>query len=250
VAKKVKDPNEPSRAFKRAQAAAERSKAQKKSKAEKYILIVSLIVSAVAIAVIIHKHTGGSKTGKNDPTYKALNDIGTTPFVSGCAAVAPTDDPVPDRDVVVPPGQRVKYPVAPPSSGPHLANPVAVNADGFYDVANRPPVEGLVANLNAGWTVLWYDPNSLTPEQVSLIKKAAGVLHRDPRYSLFVAAPWDDSYGKLPEGTPIALTRWTKTSDDNHGHRAYCHETSGEAFRQFMEFYGAPPIAGLTDQDQ
>jgi hypothetical protein len=247
VAKKPKDPNEPSRAFKRAQAAAERSKEQKQGRVEKVILVVSLIVSLVAIGVIYKKHHGGGRTGQNDPTYKALQDVGTTPFVSGCAAQAPSDDPVLDQ--VVPAGQKQKYPVSPPSSGPHLANPVAVNADGFYDVANRPPVEGLVANLKAGWTVLWYDPNGMTPVQVGEIKKAAQILHKDPRYSLFVASAWDDSYGKLPLGTPIALVRWMNTSDDKDGHRAYCHEPSGEAFRQFMVFYHASPIVGIDAQE-
>jgi hypothetical protein len=170
--------------------------------------------------------------------------------VSGCAAVAPTNDPTPDKDVVLAPGQKAKYPVPPPSSGPHTANPVAVNADGFYTVADRPPVEAMVANLNVGWTVLWYDEGELTPTQVDQIKQAAKVLHNDPRYSLFVATAWDDSYGKFPAGTPIALSRWTKETGNIAGHRSYCHDVSGEAFRQFMEFYGAPPIAGLDDQEQ
>jgi hypothetical protein len=123
---------------------------------------------------------------------------------------------------------------------------VAVNSAGFYTAADRPPIEGLVANLNAGWTVLWYDANELGPAQVDLIKKAAKVLHNDPRYSTFVASEWDAGYGALPAGTPIALVRWTKASDDNHGHRAFCHETSGEAILQYMIYYGAPVAAGET----
>jgi hypothetical protein len=249
VAKRPKNPDEPSRQDKAEAAAGNAAKAQKQSRAERAVLVISLVVSLVAIFVIYHKHHGGGGgSGKNDATFKALDKIGTTPFVSGCAADAPTDDPTPDRDVVVPAGQKVKYPAVPPSSGPHLAQPVEVNADGFYTVANRPPVEGLVGNLNAGWTVVWYDPNLLPPAQVDLIKKAAGVLHKDPRYKFFVATAWDDSYGKLPLGTPIALSRWSKDTGKVAGHRAYCHEVSGESFRQFMVFYGAPGIPGVDEQ--
>jgi hypothetical protein len=245
VAKRPKNPDEPSRQEKAEAAAGSAAKAQKQSRVERAVLVISLVVSLVAIYVIYHKHHGGGGTGKDDATYKALGKIGTTPFVSGCAADAPTDDPTPDKDVVVPAGQKVNYPAAPPSSGPHLAQPVAVNGDGFYTVADRPPVEGLVGNLNAGWTVLWYDPTLVAPTQVDLIKKAAAVLHKDARYGLFVATAWDNSYGKLPLGTPIALSRWSKDTGKVAGHRAYCHEVSGESFRQFMVFYGAPSIPGV-----
>jgi hypothetical protein len=248
VAKRPKNPDEPSRQEKAEAAAGEAAKRVKQTRVERAVLVISLVVSLVAIYVIWHKHHGGGGSGKDDATFKALDKIGTTPFVSGCAADAPTNDPTPDKDVVVPAGQKVTYPVAPPSSGPHLAQPVQVNSAGFYTVADRPPVEGLVGNLNAGWTVLWYDPNLVPPTQVDLIKKAAAVLHKDPRYSLFVATAWDDSYGKLPLGTPIALTRWSKDTGHVAGHRAYCHEVSGESFRQFMVFYGAPGIPGVDEE--
>jgi hypothetical protein len=73
------------------------------------------------------------------------------------------------------------------------------------------------------------------------------LLHNDKRYSTFVASEWDPSYGAMPAGTPIALVRWTKEAAGGNpagGHRAFCHETSGEAFLQYMIFYGAPVPAG------
>jgi hypothetical protein len=220
------------------------------SRIERAVLVVCVIVSLVAIGVIIHKHSGGSRTGKNDPTYKALQNIGSTPFLSGCAAVPASNDPVPeqDRDIVLRPNQTVDYKAAPPDFGPYAADQVQVNADGYYPAGAAPPVESLMANLNAGWTVLWFVPNLLDPGQVDSIAKAARVLHSDPRYSLFVAAAWDEKRGKFPLGTPLALTRWTKNSAGSVGHVAYCHEPSGEAFRQFMAFYGAPPIPGIDQQ--
>ncbi len=107
-----------------------------------------------------------------------------------------------------------------------------------------------MANLNAGWTVLWYDANALGPDQVAMIQKAAEVLHNDKRYSNFVASEWDSSsYGALPNGTPIALVRWTKASADNHGHRSFCHETSGEAILQYMIYFRALAAVGRDQTD-
>jgi hypothetical protein len=240
VAKPPKDPAEPSRAETKAMTAAEKAKAARNARIERAVVVVSVVVGVIAAGVIWKKHHHGNGA---DHTVKALQDIGVTPFVAGCGQQSPTNDPVPEKDVVVPPGTKVKYPTVPPSAGPHLAAPVQVNSAGFYTAADRPPIEGLVANLNADWTVLWYDATALGPAQVALIKKAAGVLHTDKRYSTFVASEWDSSYGALPAGTPIALVRWTKTQPIG-GHRAFCHEASGEAFLQYMLFYGAPVPPG------
>ena len=75
----------------------------------------------------------------------------------------------------------------------------AAGAAAGWTLRRAAPIwSNATGNLNAGWTVLWYDPNLIQPTQLDLIKKAAGVLHKDSRYSLFVATAWDDSYGKLP----------------------------------------------------
>jgi len=242
VARRPKDPDAPSRAERAAESAEARARAARNKMIERAVLVVSVVVGLIAIGVIIHKHTGGG--GGADKTVKALQDIGVTPVVAGCIGQAPSNDPAPDKDLVVPAGGRVRYPMVPPSTGPHLAQPVAVNSAGFYTAADRPPVEGLVANLNAGWTVLWYDAQALGQPQVALIRRAAKVLHSDPRFSTFVASEWDPAYGALPLGTPIALVRWTKDNGASLGHRAFCHETSGEAILQYMTFYGAPVPPG------
>ena len=89
---------------------------------------------------------------------------------------------------------------------PHLDTPEEVKEEKFEPVELAgPEPKGLVENLNAGWTVLWYDANALEPTQVDLIRKSAAVLHKDPRYNNFVASAWDGAYGALPNGTPIAL---------------------------------------------
>jgi hypothetical protein len=245
VVEPAKIPDGSSRAQVAAESAAARARAARRAKAERAVLVVSLVAGLAATGVIVHKHRSAGDGG--DSTVKTLGDIGVTPFISGCGGTGPTNDPVPTQDDVVPPGTKQQYPEVPPSAGPHLANPVAVNGGAFYTAADRPPIEGLVANLNAGWTVLWYDPNGLAPGQVDLIKKAAEVLHNDRRYSTFVASEWDAGYGAMPAGTPIALVRWTKTDKDNHGHRAFCHEVSGEAILQYMIYYGAPAAVGETD---
>jgi hypothetical protein len=265
VAKRPKDPNEPTRADKVATAADRKARAARIAKIERAVVIVSVVVGLIAAGVIWKNHHKG---GGDDPTVKALRDIGVTPFVACGMAQPTTDVPGQDQaqppgqpptmspsaspqpgDEVVPPGQKVHYSTIPPSYGPHLAGPVAVDPAGFYTAADRPPIEGLVANLDAGWTVLWYDATALGPDQVSKIKAAAGVLHNDKRYSTFVASEWDGSYGPMPDGTPIALVRWTKPGGPvpAGGHRAFCHETSGESFLQFMIAYGAPVPAGEQD---
>jgi hypothetical protein len=268
VARRPKDPNEPSRAEKVAQTSAQKARAARIAKIERAVVVISVVVGLGAAGVIWKNHHHGS--GGTDPTVKALRDIGVTPFVA-CGMPQPTTDgpgqdevtppgqtpnptvspsasPQP-QDEVVPPGTKVRYSTVPPSYGPHLAAPVAVNAAGFYTAADRPPMEGLVANLNAGWTVLWYDSAALGPDQVSKIQKAAGLLHNDKRYSTFVASEWDGSYGAMPDGTPLALVRWTKQGGPTPagGHRAFCHETSGESFLQFMIAYGAPVPSGEQD---
>jgi hypothetical protein len=266
VAKRPKDPTEPSRADKVATVASQKARAARIAKVERAVVVISVVVGLGAAGVLYKNHHHG---GGGDPTVKALRNIGVTPFVA-CGMAQPTTD-VPGQDdsaapgqppttapsaspqpgdEIVPPGQTVHYATVPPSYGPHLANPVAVNTAGFYTAADRPPIEGLVANLYAGWTVLWYDAAALNPDQVSKIKAAAGVLHNDKRYSEFVASEWPGgTYGALPEGTPIALVRWTKPGGPTPagGHRAFCHETSGESFLQFMIAYGAPVPAGEQD---
>jgi hypothetical protein len=209
---------------------------------ERAVLALSVVVGLVAIGVIVHKHRSHGST--SDPTVKALGDLGVTPFVAGCGNQAPTDDKPVDQDTIVPDGTKATYTYVPPSIGAHLANLVTVNSGAFYTAADRPPIEGLVANLNAGWTVLWYDANALGPAQVDLIRKSAAILHKDSRYDKFVASEWDGAYGALPSGTPIALARWTKESNGNLGHRAFCHEASGEAILQYMIFFGAPEAVG------
>lgn len=245
MAKRPKDPNEPSRAEKAANFSAEQARTARRERLQNRLIIGFVVVCVIAAAVIWKaKHNGGS----GDPTVKALQAIGTTPIVAGCGA--PSDDPSPNQDIISKPGEKVAYPMVPPSSGPHLAQPVPVNSGAFYTAKDRPPMESLVANLNAGWTVLWYDSAVLGPDQVSKIQKAAEVLHNDKRYSQFVASEWDGGYGTLPAGTPISLVRWTKQGVNGAaagGHRAFCHETSGEAILQYMIYFGAPIPPGESN---
>lgn len=266
MAKRPKDPNEPSRADKAATFNADKAKQARREKLQNRLVIGFVVVCVIAAGVIWKsKHHGGS----GDATVKALQAVGTSPVVAGCgppsddgtgvaakspaapsAAPSPSASSAPGPQTIVTPGQRVHYPMVPPSLGPHLANPVAVNGGGFYTAQDRPPMEGLVANLNAGWTVLWYDAGALGPDQVGKIQKAAGILRKDTRYSEFVASEWDAAYGTMPAGTPIALVRWTQqpiNGTNPGGHRAFCHEISGEAILQYMIYFGAPIAAGESN---
>lgn len=248
MAKRPKDPNAPSRKEKNERIAAAVREEDRKARLEKLIFVVlPIILVATAGVIFFLKRDGGNDVaapGEGDKTFEALQEVGVHPQISGCSK--PTNDPTPEKETIVEPGEKVEYPVSPPSSGPMLAQPVAINPGGFYTAADRPPLEGLVANLNAGWTIVFYDGRALGPRQIELIKEAAGILRNDPRYSQFAAVEWDSSYGSLPREGPIALTRWQKGPVEI-GHRSYCTETSGEVFRQWMAAYGAARIPGIDD---
>lgn len=248
MAKRPKDPNAPSRKEANDRIAEAVKQEDRKARLEKLLFIgLPVVLVAVAGAIFFLKRDGdgGSDVpGKGDKTYQALQEIGVNPQIAGCSK--PTTEPTPKEDTIVEAGKKAKYPFNPPASGPHLAQPADISPTGFYTSANRPPVEALVGNLAAGWTVVWFDGQVLGTNQRGLIEKAAGLLRKDPRYSQFVAVEWDASYGQLPDSGPIVLTRWVKGPGEA-GHRAFCNEASGELFRQWMAAYGGYKIPGIDD---
>lgn len=248
MAKRPKDPNAPSRKDRNERIAAAVREEDRKALIEKLIFVVLPIILVLTAGVIFFvKRSGGddvAEPGKGDKTYEALQDIGVHPMISGCSK--PTNEQVPDDIPKLQPNQTVKYPSAPPAFGPHREQPAVINDIGFHTLADRPPLESLVANLDAGWTIVYFDGRRLGPRQVELIKEAAEVLRKDPRYSQFAAVEWDAKDGDLPDQGPIVLTRWQK-SPAELGHRSFCTEASGEAFRQWMAAYGAARIPGVDD---
>ncbi len=246
MAKRPKDPDAPSRKEANDRIAAAVRDENRKARLEKLLFVALPVVLVAAAGVIFFLKRGGGDDvavpGAGDKTFQALSQIGVNPQIAGCSK--PTNDPTPNKEVILKDGEKFKYPSVPPSSGPFLAAPVEVNEIGFYTAADRPPMEGLVANLNAGWSVAFYDKGNLGPRQIELLQEAATTLRKDPRYSKFVAVEWDSSYGRLPDGGPIALTRWVKESPET-GHRSYCNEVSGEVLRQWMAAYGAAGIPGI-----
>jgi hypothetical protein len=251
VAKRPKDPNAPSRKDANERIAKAVRAEDRKARIEKLIFVVTPIVLVAIAAVIFFAKRGGgdgsdvATPGKGDKTYEKLSEIGVNPQIAGCTK--PTNDPTPSKEKILPPGTKAEYPFHPPSSGPFLGQPAAINDIGFYTAADRPSLEALVANLNAGWSIAFYDGRVLGPKQVELIKAAAEILRKDPRYSQFAAVEWDASYGAFPQDAgPIGLTRWER-GEREVGHRAYCEETSGEIFRQWMAAYGAAKIPGIDD---
>ncbi|MGQ0844508.1 MAG: hypothetical protein ACT4QF_10265 [Sporichthyaceae bacterium] len=246
MAKKPQDPTEPSRRETSERIAAAVKQEDRKALRDKLIFVgLPVVLVIVAGAIFFAKREGDPKLpGQGDKTYEALSKVGPNPQIAGCGK--PTDDAVPPNIPPATPGRKVDYVTVPPSFGPSLPEPVAVNETGYYTAADRPPVEGLVANLKAGWSVLWYDGTALGPNQKRLIQEAAAILRKDPRYSKFVAVEWDVKYGRLPENGPIALTRWV-TGENELAHRVYCNEASGELFRAWMAIWGDGVIPGIDD---
>lgn len=247
MAKRPKDPNAPSRQDANDRITAAVREENRKARLEKLLYIGLPLVLVIVAGTIFFLKRGGEDTvvpGKGDKTYEALVEIGVNPQISGCSE--PTSDPTPKEEKILPAGEKFSYPkeFIPPSSGPFAPQPADINEGGFYTADDRPPVEALVGNLNAGWSVVWFDAAALGPRQRELIAEAAGILRKDPRYSQFVAVEWDSSYGKLPDEGPIVLTRWVK-GEGEAGHRSYCNQVSGEVFRQWMALYGAARIPGI-----
>jgi hypothetical protein len=135
-------------------------------------------------------------------------------------------DPVSGKGIHVAQGSRVRYETVPPTSGPHYELPAPLRR--FYTTGDRPPVEVLVHNLEHGYTIVWY-MGSLEAQQIEALRRLAD------RTEKFVAAPWDESYGRFPAGKRIGITRWGAAA----GYRLLCASVSGEVIGRFMAAHPA-----------
>ncbi|MCX4385690.1 DUF3105 domain-containing protein [Micromonospora peucetia] len=149
--------------------------------------------------------------------------------VAGTAAGCDPEltDPVSGKGVHVGRGARVAYLTVPPSSGPHYELPAPMRR--FYLSGDRPPVEVLVHNLEHGYTVVWYSDDLPAP-QVEALRGLAARLGADERTAKFVAAPWDEAYGRFPPGRRVGISRWGATA----GYRLLCESVSGAVIERFL----------------
>jgi len=178
------------------------------------------------------------------------NQLGVSAANAGC--LPDEKNPATGNQEHVEDGTVVPYPRLPPDSGPHY-NVWAPFGTTFYDMSDRPAIENLVHNLEHGYTILWYDVNKITPDELKQLKVLASTYDgTDPRVNKFIAAPWKtgdqpgDDGGSFPEGTRFIMVRWVANPDDpgntaeQYGVRQACGELSGEALEQFMVRYPQP----------
>ena len=96
------------------------------------------------------------------------------------------------------------YSSLPAASGPHW-DPSGVANWGAYSTPQ--PETQLIHNLEHGGIVIWYDPDSLTTEQISELDSyvesqvSTGL---GGRYK-FIVSPWG---GREPLGSPVVVTAW------------------------------------------
>jgi len=171
----------------------------------------------------------------NDPARKPMSAFGVAPADAGLSSIA--TDKATGAAQHVPDGQKVPYKTAPPTSGPHWAQPAPFERK-FYTAQDRPQLETLVHNLEHGYTIVWYDTtiakNGDQLDQLKDIAKRFESSQLDNAKKLIVA-PWSAGDGKFPAGKHIAFSHWSNGA----GHRQYSTKVSGAAIEQFMKKYPA-----------
>jgi hypothetical protein len=165
-----------------------------------------------------------------------LAELGVETSAAGCDPVA-KEKATGNNDHIDPP-QKISYPGAPPSSGPHWGNYLqGSEIRSFYTTTDRPEVERLVHSLEHGHTILWYDD---TVEKGSdAYRTVQSISDKFGEGDKFIAAPWQASDGgAFPSGKHVALTHWTGP-EDQEGVTQYCAAPSGAVVEKFMDDYPA-----------
>ena len=122
-------------------------------------------------------------------------------------------------------------------------------------MADRPPVEQLVHNLEHGYTIAWYRDGAPSSD-VSALERIAKTFSGEDYNpeDKFIAAPWADSDGgAFPAGKNVVLSRWTADPNDpgdttkQFGVRQSCAAVSGQAIKDFMAKY---PVANSPEPER
>lgn len=164
--------------------------------------------------------------GSRDKRDVALRSVGFAAEAAGCDAAA--EEPLgkdAENDAAkhtAQNGDRVEYPVAPPSSGRHNPTPLPVGAKKFYSRTDNPPPERAVHNLEHGYVVVWYD-NKVNDEQLQRLEDAAAAAD-----GKFLIVPW--TRNDFPNEKHVVVTSWTQKQS--------CSDVSGSVFQDFMDKYG------------
>jgi len=186
------------------------------------VVVLAIIAGAVTWAILGERNKRDAAVAglQGDVAAAACDPVITDPATGSSDHVGPGTSS-PDK-------LHIDYQTAPPSSGPHLAQP-ALSERRVYTQADAPAVEALVHNLEHGYTILWYDP-SVEASQGSQFAALADRVNAMPEaQNKFIITPWDTKRGAFPEGKKYALTHWYADVDlktgkigEQSGKRQYC----------------------------
>jgi len=201
------------------------------------LLVICLVLATLLLAYPVYLFVDDYRARNAD-----LATIGVDAAAAACDA--PAEAQASGNQDHVPDGTRVTYTEFPPASGQHYQNPAPFTKR-FYTMADRPPVETLVHNLEHGYTVLWYREDA-PDDVVRAAERAAKTFGRDDYNPAdkFIAAPWSPSDGgAFPEGKNVVLAHWTANPQDPSnmtqqlGVRQACGQLSGQVIKDFMAKY-------------
>jgi len=205
---------------------------QERAERRKTMIFVAIAV-VVGLALIGAVAVPTYLESRNDPVKKELASFGVAPADASCDPIVTEKAEESGEASHVAEGTKVDYKTIPPSSGKHDGQWIT-NPRPFYTKDDRPSVEKLVHSLEHGYTILWYD-STVSGDQLKTIeniaKRADTEKSTDGR---FIAAPLDESRGKLPEGKHVALSHWGAVEPGN-AYRQLCAAPSGTAVEAFIK---------------
>ncbi len=226
----------------RRERAAQMQAEQKASERRRLLVVVG---ACVAVIAIIGAAVAWAVLGEQNKKAEALGAISGDVAAASCDPV--TDDPATGSSDHVGPGTatpdttRIDYATIPPSSGQHFVSP-ALAQRRVYTVADAPPVENLVHNLEHGYTILWYDPSLEQTDAASFDALATRVNAMKESAGKFLVTPWDTSRGAFPAGKKYALSHWSAEVDPQTGtvgaqlgHRQLCGGLNTTVVEDFVK---------------
>ncbi len=207
---------------------------------------IRLTVLCVVLALVVLAYPVYLFVEESIITATPREQIGVPASEAGC--LPDEENPATGNQEHVPDGTIVDYPRLPPDSGPHYGQWTNFG-ETFYSISDRPEIERLVHSLEHGYTLLWYNSDTITPEELKWVEALAKTFNgSDPVLNKFKAAPWSPTYdgGGFPDDTKFILTRWTADPQNpadvtkQFGVRMACNQLSGQAVDEFMERYPQP----------
>ncbi len=218
---------------------------QAQQKAAERRRLVTVIGAIVVVIVLVAAGVTWAAMSKQRDQQAALGGLAGGAQSASCDPV--TADKAEASGNHIGPGTdkpgttKVTYSTVPPSSGPHLASPVLSDRR-VYTTADAPPIEGLVHNLEHGYTILWYD-RSVEKDQSAAFAALAKQINAMPESAgKFIISPWDPAYGAFPAGKKYALSHWSADVDrqsgkisNSHGNRQLCGGLSSAVVEQFVK---------------